>query len=294
MNKVFDERLAVRLSAAAIGLMLAAATTLSAADSSDAEKRPSFLALGDSVAFGFITQAGFEYVNPNNFIGYPAYVGGELRLNTVNAACPGETTGSFISETLPDNGCRAFRAAAPLHVAYPDSQLAFATSFLRAHPQTRLVTIGIGANDLLLLQAACANDIACIQAGLPAVLAGVGANLDTILRSLRATGFGGALVVVNYYSPDYTNATNTEALVALNQTLAAVAAIHRAAVADAFSVFQKAASTTFAGGKTCMTGLLNASPQNQFLCDIHPSQSGQQLLSEVVEAVTGKPDRDRD
>lgn len=35
---------------------------------------------------------------------------------------------------------------------------------------------------------------------------------------------------------------------------------------------------------TCRAGLLNASPQNQFLCDVHPSQSGQQLLSDTVEA----------
>jgi hypothetical protein len=29
------------------------------------------LALGDSVVFGFITQAGHEYVNASNFIGVP-------------------------------------------------------------------------------------------------------------------------------------------------------------------------------------------------------------------------------
>jgi hypothetical protein len=30
-------------------------------------------------------------------------------------------------------------------------------------------------------------------------------------------------------------------------------------------------------------GLLNASPANQFVCDVHPSQSGQQLLAAAVE-----------
>ena len=54
------------------------------------------LALGDSVVFGFITQAGHAYVNPTNFIGYPAYVGFRERLDDVNASCPGETTGSFL------------------------------------------------------------------------------------------------------------------------------------------------------------------------------------------------------
>ena len=70
---------------------------------------PRYLALGDSVSFGFITQAGFEYVNANNFIGFPTYVGQDAKLNFVNAACPGETTGSFLSSLAPDDGCSEFR-----------------------------------------------------------------------------------------------------------------------------------------------------------------------------------------
>jgi lysophospholipase L1-like esterase len=281
-----DERSATKLRVAATGLFMTVATALASASPTPAEE-PAVLALGDSIAFGFITQAGFQYVNPDNFISYAAYLGAELHLKAVNAACPGETTGSFISEILPDNGCKSFRASFPLHVAYPGSQLAFATTFLRTHPETQAVTIGLGANDLLLLQAACSGAATCIQAGLPAVLAGVSSNMDTILRSLRATGFRGALVVVNVYSPDYTNILDTEVIAALDQTLSAVAGIHGAVVADFFSAFQKAASTSFAGGKTCMTGLLNASPQNPNLCDIHPSQSGQQLLADVVESAAG-------
>jgi hypothetical protein len=37
--------------------------------------------LGDSVAFGYITQAGHEYGNPDNFVGFPDYVGNLLRLD---------------------------------------------------------------------------------------------------------------------------------------------------------------------------------------------------------------------
>ena len=75
-------------------------TGASAAMPSESSPRP-YLALGDSVVFGFITQAGFEYVNPTNFIGFPDYVGRDLMLNDVNAACPGETTASFLSATAP-------------------------------------------------------------------------------------------------------------------------------------------------------------------------------------------------
>jgi lysophospholipase L1-like esterase len=91
--------------------------------------------------------------------------------------------------------------------------------------------------------------------------------------------------VVNYYSPDYTNVLETALVKLLNRTLADVAA-HGAVVADAFTAFQKAASTSFAGGNTCKAGLLNVNPSDatQTSCDVHPSQSGQQLLADTVEA----------
>src|SRR5688572_25253020 len=68
------------------------------------------LALGDSLAFGLITQAGYGYVNPDNFVGFPDYLAGLLRLDVVNASCPGETTSSFLSATADDSLCRPFRA----------------------------------------------------------------------------------------------------------------------------------------------------------------------------------------
>src|SRR6266852_3868958 len=122
-------RLAFGLTAAvAMCVVGIATTTLSAATRHDDRNRP-YLALGDSVAFGFITQAGFEYINPDNFVGYPEYVGNMLDFDAVNAACPGETTSGFLSLAGADNGCRAFRANFPLHVPYTSTQLAFATNF---------------------------------------------------------------------------------------------------------------------------------------------------------------------
>lgn len=267
------------------GLFVAMAMTASALATAGPAPTPgnkAFLALGDSVVFGYITQGGYTYVNPNNFVGYPEYLGRDLRLDTANASCPGETTSGFISATGADNGCRPFRANFPLHVSYTSTQLAYATNFLAANKQTRLVTVSLGANDGFLLQASCNFDIACIQAGLPALLNTIYANMNTILGNLRATGFKGRLMVVNYYSLDYTDPVQTGFTVALNQTLAAAAAANGAAVADVFSAFQAAAAP--AGGKTCVAGLLNASPQNQYVCDVHPSQSGQQLLAKTVNA----------
>ena len=258
-------------------------TGASAAMPSEPSPRP-YLALGDSVVFGFITQAGFEYVNPTNFIGFPDYVGRDLRLNDVNAACPGETTASFLSASAPDLGCRAFRSQAPLHVSYGSTQSSFALSFLAKHKRTRLVTIMLGANDLFLLEEACAGDQTCITNGLPQVLATISANMATILGEIRASGYKGVIVVENYYSLDYSDAAGTTLMQLLNQAVSAPAASFGAVVADVFSAFEIAATNPFAGGNTCKAGLLNASPQNQFLCDVHPSQSGQRLIARAVEA----------
>jgi lysophospholipase L1-like esterase len=273
----------------AVAIAMAGAAAFAAAGPAPAPGNKAFLALGDSVVFGYITQDGYAYVNPANFVGYPEYLGRDLRLDTANASCPGETTSGFISSAGADNGCRPFRANFPLHVGYTSTQLNYATSFLAANKQTRLVTISLGANDAFLLQKACNGDIACIQAGLPGLLNTIYANMNTILGNLRATGFKGALMVVNYYSVDYTDPVQTGFTMAINQTLAAVAAANSVPVADAFSAFQAAA--TPAGGKACMAGLLNASPQNQYACDVHPSQSGQQLLAKTVNSTFAQAGR---
>ena len=126
-----------------------------------------YLALGDSVSFGFITQAGFEYQNADNFVGFPSYVGLALGKTVTNASCPGETTAGFISATGADNGCRPYKVNFPLHTSYSGTQLAFATGFLDSHRNTKLVTLQLGANDAFILQR-CTPQPACVVAGIPA------------------------------------------------------------------------------------------------------------------------------
>jgi lysophospholipase L1-like esterase len=280
------KRLTVSLIAIATVLATGAVTVLVTAASTQARPIRPYLALGDSVTFGFIVQAGFQYRNPDNFVGYPTYVGDAFRLDTVNASCPGETTSAFISPTGADLGCRSYKATDPLHVSYTGTQLQFATGFLRQHPNTKLVTIQVGANDVFMLQGSCAstaNPQACFAAGLPAVLASISSNMDRILHALRSTHFHGVLMVVNYYSLDYTDPVGTAITEELNQAATAPARQDGAVVADAFGAFETAASTAFAGSKTCNAGLLNTSPISQSTCDVHPSQSGQQLLARTVE-----------
>jgi lysophospholipase L1-like esterase len=181
-------------------------------------------------------------------------------MQVANAGCPGETTGSFLSPAVPDNGCRAYRELYPLHVDYHLTQLDFATDYLRRHHEVRLVTITLGANDGLLLEASCASQPTpvlveeCIEAGAPALLAMVANNMQKILTDLRATGYAGAIVVNNYYSLDYSNGPATALTSDLNAAIAAPAEAFGAVVADNFSAFEAVASTASFGGQTCQTG----------------------------------------
>lgn len=287
LNRGFPFAGAVKnLRTATLAAFMAGAATLASAAPPAAPGNGAYLALGDSLAFAYIAADGYAYVNANNFVGYPNYVGGDLRLDTVNAACPGETSSSFVSATGVDNGCHEFRSSFPLHVGYTSTQLDFATNYVATHKQTRLVTITLGANDGLLLVQSCLGDLTCIQNGLPAAVAALYANMDGILHGLRASGFHGVLMVVNYFSVDYTDPVQTGLTAVLNQTLAAVAQANGAVVADVFTAFQTAASSSFAGGQTCKAGLLNVNPSDstQMSCDDHPTQSGHRLIADTVEA----------
>jgi lysophospholipase L1-like esterase len=274
------------LAIAVIGVTLALLAAGGSGAAAGERNDRSYLALGDSVVFGYISGDGFAYTNPANFIGYPDYVGRDLKLDTVNASCSGEASGGFMIAPPGgnDNGCRPYKAHFPLHVSYNGAatQMDFAIQYLKSHRNTRLVTLGIGANDAFILQRVCGTDQNCTIAGLTAM----SANIDVILGRIRATGYKGVLEVVNYYSLDYADPVQAGGAKLLNQFVTASAAAHGAVVADAFLAMQNAASA--AGGHTCEAGLLNiatSSPAPAFPnCDVHPSQSGQQTLAQAVES----------
>ena len=180
-----------------------ALSLLSALPASATSEGHGYLALGDSVAFGFDPHA-----NPNsaaNFTGYPEIVAQGLNLEDVNASCSGEATGGFLSITGTDNVCRFYRAHWPLHVAYSGTQMDFATSYLRSHQGTRLVTLTLGANDYFRFLKDCAvgSTFGTCALGLGGLIAVMQANLNTIFGQIRGTGYTGLIVAVTYYALDY-------------------------------------------------------------------------------------------
>ena len=246
--------------------------------------RSNYLALGDSVAFGFRPGAvttPAQYADASNIVGYPEVVAARPPLRVTNASCPGETSGSLIDVTIPSNGCEnGYRLAFPLHVAYTGSQLDFAVGFLSSHPSTQLVTINVGANDVFLCQRTTADH--CTGSDFAAVLGQVGSHLNTILSTLRgAAGYTHQLVVLTYYATSYNDPAQVAGTQALNNVIVAAAQANGATVADGYTAFQ--AASAGAGGEPCAAGLLIALPSGG--CDVHPTAAGHQVLADAVAGV---------
>jgi lysophospholipase L1-like esterase len=254
-------------------------TCLSAGD-----KNATYLALGDSIAFGYdplVTNPA----NPDNFIGYPDIVAkaSELHIQKLeNLACPGDTSASFSSATAPDANCRLFRSQFPLHFNYQGPQMAEAITLLQIDRTIKLVTIDIGGNDLVLLQAGCNFDPTCIVTKLPGVLAAYAQNLRGIFVNIRQKGgYNGKLVLLTTYSLNYRDPLVTGAILAMNTTAIGMASQFGVSIADGFGAFALAAAKK-AGGDTCAAGLLiHTSPT---VCDEHPSPEGRDLLAKTVVA----------
>ena len=104
-------------------------TTPPAADTQAVRNPPVYLALGDSVPFGYASSA-IPPRNDNVFdvYAYPWYLAPMIDLPLVDAACEGQTANGFINHTGTDRGCFEFRELYPqgMHVDYSTSQLDFA------------------------------------------------------------------------------------------------------------------------------------------------------------------------
>lgn len=269
-----------------------------------ANDQSQYLALGDSLAFGFN-----PLIQPKTggYIGYPNIVAGVLGLSLSNASCPGETTTTFTTNTIPplpptdffpgfycipsqDQVFVPFNSSeVQIHFDVPydgaQNQLQYAVAFLKTNPSTKLVTINIGLNDIGLLQISCKGDIMCEQNGLPGTLQTIANNLGTIFASLRGTGYKGAVIVIDAFAFNYADPLQTEAISAFNTLTKEVASPFGVTVADIYPVFQYIAAPF--GGNTCAAGVLVKFPNGT--CDTHPNLIGQAIIAgTVLEAVANQ------
>jgi lysophospholipase L1-like esterase len=252
-----------------------------------------YLALGDSVAFGYVPPEAVpapKYLVAHSFVGYPEYLAQQLDERVSNASCPGETTASLLIAGAQSNGCEnspgspvGYRTLYPLHVQYQGTQIDYALDYLAAHKHTRLITIDIGANDAFLCQETTPDHCSS-----PAELAGVAAeiagNLGTIFHDLRVeAGYQGPIVTLAYYSLSYSDPTQVAGTEFLNSVIAGVTTANGGIVADGFTAFE-GPSLAF-GGDPCAAGLLIKLPDGT--CNIHPSPTGQRLLAGAIAQAIG-------
>jgi lysophospholipase L1-like esterase len=140
-----------------------------------------YLALGDSLAFGYQPNRDFTHGYVQQL--YATLHAQQPRLVLQNLGCPGETSTSLI-----------LGGKCP----YPNgaSQLDTAIAFLRAHPgKVRLITLDIGGNDVNPCVTASGIDRACFNQG----LLHIAINLSVAVARLRAAAPRAELVGMTYY-----------------------------------------------------------------------------------------------
>ena len=303
-------RLLTLLATASLVLLGAVPAQAEGGGNRDEGNQGTYLALGDSVAFG--TDPNKDPNQPATFSGYTDIVASSLNLSETNPSCPGEASGGFIDVTGLDNVCQSlYRKFFPLHVSkvgipphasYTDpseSQLQFAVDYLRHHPHTRLITIDLGANDIFKLTSICttvhptdpAAIAACVAASLPTYLSNMESNLEHIFKTLRAY-YHGTIVALTYYALVYDKA-GIAGTKQLNAPMIEAAEEFNVRIASGFNAF-KALSLANGGGDSCKAGLriidlhFGANPPQLPSCDVHPTPAGHQLLANaILRAVHG-------
>jgi lysophospholipase L1-like esterase len=272
---------------------------------------PNYLALGDSLAYGYqaaLFNSQLPSVNPATFnFGYADLFAAHMSKTLTNYGCPGETSDSFINGGPAPGTCAHLPSPFPysfLHSTYSPStnQLAAAEAFLDTHP-TGEITLDIGANDLLVfLQGTCGFPSSptagtCIANGFAGVQNTINANINTILNGLRAHAPNADITVMGLYNP-YPNLLSVgghggDFLTAqLNAGIHTLATAHAAHFVDPLPVFNPGGAS---GGSEasdvpvicsltlqCPGGVPFASG-----ADIHPTKKGYQALASLFEAASG-------
>src|SRR5579859_7979555 len=254
---------------------LAGATGQRAGAASVVAPKAYYLALGDSLAFGY--QPNFDWSH-----GYAADFASNLRnhgsTSSVNYGCAGETAATFIHGGCP------YQNFFILHNYYTGPQLNAALAFINGHKgKVSPVTIDIGANDLKSL----INTSTCQTGDYTAPLATFDNNLQIILTQLASALAGsGTILVMNYYDPYQNQCPNTVSLVQLfNQHIAADAGT----VAEAHNTFVPVADvfTAFGGTGTPNPTICADTWMCSSFQDIHANSTGYSKIAQTFEATYG-------
>ncbi len=274
-----------------------------------------YLALGDSLAYGYhaaqfkseLESKGF--VEPATFDeGYVDDFGAALKLvnpklKTINDGCPGETTETFIHGSGVPGTCAGGPTGTPfpyafLHHSYAPrtTQLADALALLKETPNVSPITLDIGANDVLqFLESKCGfpSTFKCAPAEVEAEFGHIAANVYSILTQLRAAAPKAQIVLIGLYNPYPTvlPAPGGDATTAaLNAALASVAgSVSGTSFANPEPPFNPSIvtgkpettdlPTICAFTAMCPGGTFNPTSPN---ADIHPTTLGYGVMAGVL------------
>lgn len=233
-----------------------------------------YLALGDSLAFGYQPNLDFSH-------SYPAqWYGSNLSKHHVrsytNYGCNGETSGTFINGGCPYSYL--------LHNYYAGAQLNAAISFIKGHAgKVSPVSLDIGANDLLpdinastcAISSTWATDLATLDTNLTQTI------LPKLVAALTVNGVRtGDLVMMNYYDPYQNICPASLAYVqTLNQHLASDAAQFNVPVSDVYTAF---GGSTTPNPNICAYTWMCSVYQN-----IHATTTGYGVIANTFAKTTG-------
>jgi lysophospholipase L1-like esterase len=303
---------------------LCALVLLPAAQATSPKPASDYLALGDSLAFGYQAakfRAEYPNIVPSTFdTGYVDVFGSWLQslkrpIDTTNYGCPGESSDSFrfggrgaatnysfvpnagFCGDQPAAGVGAIFNKAWLHDFYGGSQLDAALAFLRKHPHTSPITLDIGANDTLILLEQCGFGSVpnCVTpATIGNLYARIAGNVAASVAALRGAAPRAEIIVLGLYNPYPTVLPGGDMLTkALNTTLRSVVTGLGADFADPLPVFNPA---SVSGGSEivdipsiCL--FTNMCPGGIFnpaspFADIHPTDIGYATLASILAAAS--------
>lgn len=230
-----------------------------------------YLALGDSLAFGFQPDLDFSHGYADDFESNLSQHGVK---HLANMGCPGETSGTFINGGCPYPYLRKYPYLGP--------QLAAAVAYLKFYRgQVSPVTLDIGANDLLpdINTSTCA-----ISSSFTSDLATVDANVHTILTQLQAAmtvngHMTGDIVMMNYYDPYQNICPNTVPDIQLINSHLAADVQGYGIIVDVFDAF--------GGAGVPNNNICNYTWMCSIFNDIHATSKGYSVIAGAFENGTG-------
>jgi lysophospholipase L1-like esterase len=257
-------------------LLLAAVPIVRASSDMNSKSRPNakpyYVALGDSLAFGYQPNHNINQGYVDDFF-HEAQPHGMTTL--ANFACPYETSTSMIHGGCPYSWYVKY--------GHSGSQLDGAVSYITAHSgQVGTVTLDIGATDVVPdFSANCTVNSAKFNAH----LAALDTNLkQTIMPKLHAAmtvngKMTGNLLVMNYYNPYQNICPKLQPFIqTLNQHLAKDIG-NLGTMVDVFAAF---------GGTKTPNPAICA---NTWICssskDVHPTVQGYQVIANAFERAAG-------